>query len=247
MINNKLALVTGAGRGIGKNIALKLAEQGATVVGVSNESDQVEDINVFLREGGFKGQGFLMDVSNRTAIEKSMNEINSAFGCPNILVNNAGITRDNLLLRMNQDDWDMVINTNLHSVFWLSKMCIRDMIKARWGRIINVASMVAFSGNPGQTNYSAAKAAVVAFSKSLALEVASRGITVNNVAPGFIETDMTRKLTDAQREYMLNEVPMKVAGQPQDIANAVAFLASEEASYITGATLHVNGGLFMGG
>lgn len=247
MTNNKVALVTGAGRGIGKAIALKLAAQGVTVVGVSNELDQVEEITAFLAEGGFKGQGFLMDVSNSAEIEKSMSEINSAFGCPNILVNNAGITRDNLFLRMSQEDWDRVIDTNLHSVFWLCKICAREMIKARWGRIVNIVSMVAFAGNPGQTNYSASKAAVAAFSKSLALEIASRGVTVNNVAPGFIETDMTRKLTDAQREHILSAVPMKVAGQPKDIANAVAFLASEEASYITGTTLHVNGGMFMGG
>jgi 3-oxoacyl-[acyl-carrier protein] reductase len=242
--NDKVALVTGASRGIGQAIAMELGKRGAVIAGVDLTPEQAESVTNFCREQGIKGQGFAMDVSQLSSIEASMVEINKTFGAPAILVNNAGVTRDNLIMRMSQDEWDKVLFTNLNSVFWLSKICIRDMLKARWGRIISVASIVAFTGNAGQANYSSSKAAIVAFSKTLAKEVASRNITVNTVAPGFIETDMTRKLTDEQREYILRDVPLKRPGQPADVAKAVAFLASDDAAYITGTTIHVNGGMY---
>lgn len=246
IFNEKVALITGASRGIGQAIALELGKKGATIAGVDLNQEQADSITSFCQEQGIKGQGFAMDVSQIASIEASMADIIKALGAPAILVNNAGITRDNLVMRMGQDEWDKVIMTNLNSVYWLSKICIRDMLKARWGRIISVASLVAFTGNAGQTNYSASKAAVVAFSKSLALEVASRNITVNTVAPGFIESDMTRKLNDEQRERLLQSVPLRRPGQPADVAKAIAFLASDDAAYITGTTIHVNGGAFCG-
>lgn len=244
-LQNKVALVTGAGRGIGQVIALQLAKAGAIVVGVDYSEEYAKNTSSSLKEFGLKGQGFVMDVTKQESIENAMTQIIKEYGAPNILVNNAGITRDNLMMRMSQEEWDQVIATNLTSVFRLSRICIRDMVKARWGRVINIASVVAYIGNAGQANYSASKAGIVAFSKSLALEVASRNITVNCIAPGFIETDMTKKLTSEQREKLLSTVPAKRIGQPEDIANAVAFLTSEEASYITGTTIHVNGGMCM--
>ncbi|EKE01246.1 MAG: hypothetical protein ACD_21C00186G0002 [uncultured bacterium] len=244
-IKNKVALITGANRGIGKAIALQLAKAGAIVVGVDYSEEYANNISLFLNELGLKGKGFVMDVTKQESIENSMEQIIKEYGAPAILVNNAGITRDNLMLRMSQEEWDQVIATNLTSIFRLCRFCIRDMVKARWGRIINIASIVAYTGNPGQANYAAAKAGMVGFSKSLALEVASRNITVNCIAPGFIETDMTKKLTAEQREKLLATVPMKRIGQPEDIAQSVVFLASEEASYITGSTMHVNGGMYM--
>jgi len=244
-LQNKIVLVTGAGRGIGKTIAMHLAKAGAVVVGVDYSEEYANNISLFLNELGLKGKGFVMDVTKQESIENAMEQIGNSYGAPNILINNAGITRDNLILRMSQEEWEQVIATNLTSLFRLCRICIRDMVKARWGRIINIASVVAFSGNPGQANYAAAKGGMVAFSKSLAIEIASRNITVNCIAPGFIETDMTKKLADEQREKLLSKVPAKRLGQPEDIANTVAFLASEGASYITGTTIHVNGGMYM--
>lgn len=243
-IQNKVALVTGAGRGLGKVIATRLAEAGAIIIGVDYNEEAASNITSFINDLGIKGRGFVMDVTKQETIESAMEQITKEYGAPSILVNNAGITRDNLMMRMSQDEWDQVIATNLTSVFRMSRICIRDMVKARWGRIINIASVVAFCGNPGQANYCASKGGMVSFSKSLAVEVASRNITVNCVAPGFIESDMTRKLTDEQRSALLASVPAKRIGTPEDIAHAVNFLASEEASYITGATLHVNGGMY---
>jgi 3-oxoacyl-[acyl-carrier protein] reductase len=242
---NKIALVTGASRGIGKAIALELGKKGATVIGADLMPEQAAAITEFCQAEGIKGRGFAMDVSKIESIEAGMAEIVKTFGAPNILVNNAGIARDNLLMRMSQEEWDKVLTTNLSSVFWLSKICIRDMLKARWGRIINIASVVAFTGNPGQTNYTASKGAVVSFTKTLALEVASRGITINAIAPGYIDSDMTAKLNDEQRAAILDAVPLRRTGKPEDVAKAVAFLASEDASYITGTTLHVSGGMYM--
>jgi 3-oxoacyl-[acyl-carrier protein] reductase len=244
-LQNKIALVTGASRGIGKAIATHLAKAGAIIVGVDYNEEFAKNISLFLNEAGLKGKGFVMDVTSQESIEKAMEEIIKEYGAPNILVNNAGITRDNLMLRMSQEEWDQVIATNLTSVFRLSRICIRDMVKARWGRIINIASVAAYMGNAGQANYAATKAGMVAFSKSLALEVASRNITVNCIAPGIIETDMTRKLSAEQREKLISIVPMKRIGQPEDIASAVTFLASEESSYTTGTTMHINGGIYM--
>lgn len=242
---NKIALVTGASRGIGQAIALELGQNGAMVIGADLNDEQANAFDGFCSEQGIKGKGVVMDVSSTTSIENMVNQIIKQFGVPAILINNAGITRDNLLMRMSQEEWDKVITTNLNSVFWLCKACIRDMLKARYGRIVNVASLVAFAGNGGQTNYSASKAGVVAFSKSLALEVASRNITVNSVAPGFIESDMTRKLSDEQRKVLLDKIPLGKVGLPTDVAKAVAFLASDDANYITGTTIHINGGMYL--
>lgn len=244
-LQNKIVLVTGASRGIGKAILIKLARAGAIALGVDYNDECAGVISAFLKELGLKGEGFVMDVTNQASIEKCMEEISKKYGAPNVLVNNAGITRDNLILRMSQDDWDQVIATNLTSVFRLSRICIRDMIKARYGRIINIASVLAYMGNGGQANYTAAKAGIIALSKSMAAEVASRNVTVNSVAPGFIESDMTKKLSTEQREKILSLVPMKRIGDPEDVANAVEFLASDNAAYITGSTVHVNGGMFM--
>lgn len=244
LFKDKLVLITGAVRGIGKAMALEFAKEGATVIGVDYSEDYANQITSYLAEHGFKGQGFVMDVSKAESMDKTFAEISNKFGAVNILVNNAGITRDNLMLRMSNEEWEQVINTNLNSVFRLSRLCIRDMVKARWGRIISITSVVAFTGNPGQANYSASKAGMIAFSKSLGQEIASRGITVNCIAPGFIETDMTKKLNDAQREAIFSKVPMKRIGAPEDIAKAAIFLASDCAAYITGETIHVNGGMF---
>lgn len=244
-LENKIALVTGGGRGIGKAIAIELCKQGATVIGVDINQDAAQQVDAYIKEFGLKGQGLVMDVTDQNSIDKALDIIRSNYGPPAILVNNAGITRDNLILRMKAEEWNAVIETNLNSIFRVSQSCLRDMIKARWGRIISIASIVAFIGNAGQANYSAAKAGLVAFSKSLAQEVASRNITVNMVAPGFIDTKMTQALSDEQRNSLLNMIPMRKIGQPEDVANAIVFLASHRAAYITGATLHVNGGMFM--
>jgi len=244
-LQNKVALVTGASRGIGKTILVKLAKAGVIAIGVDYSKEYANTISLFLKELGLKGEGFVMDVTKQDSIESAMEQITKKYGAPNILVNNAGITRDNLMLRMSQEEWDQVIATNLTSIFRLSRFCIRDMVKARFGRIINIVSIVAYTGNAGQANYAAAKAGAVALSKSLALEVASRNITVNCIAPGFIETDMTKKLSVEQREKILSAIPMKRIGDAEDVANAAEFLASESASYITGNTVHVNGGMSM--
>ena len=244
-LQNKIVLVTGASRGIGKAILVKLAKAGAIALGVDYSKEYANTISSFLKVLGLNGEGFVMDVTKQESIENAYQQITKKHGSPNILINNAGIARDNLMLRMSQEEWDQVIATNLTSVFRLSRICIRDMVKARWGRIINIASVVAYMGNPGQANYAATKAGAVAFSKSLAQEVASRNITVNCIAPGFIESDMTKKLTNEQRERLLSVIPMRRIGDPDDVANAVEFLASENASYITGTTIHVNGGMCM--
>ncbi|MGD8526441.1 MAG: 3-oxoacyl-ACP reductase FabG [Thioalkalispiraceae bacterium] len=244
-LENEIAFVSGASRGIGKEIALVLGAKGATVIGTATSESGAENISNYLKENGIKGAGMVMDVTNQDSIDAAVAASTEQFGAPTILVNNAGITRDNLLMRMKNEEWDAIIDTNLSSVFRLTRTCLKAMMKARKGRIISIASVVGASGNAGQTNYSAAKAGLMGFSKSLAREVGSRGITVNVVAPGFIDTDMTRALPDAQREALLSQIPLNRLGEPVEIANAVAFLASSEASYITGTTLHVNGGMYM--
>jgi 3-oxoacyl-[acyl-carrier protein] reductase len=241
----KIALVTGASRGIGKAITIELAKHNATVIGIDYSAELAEQITTYLGEMKLKGRGFVMDVTKQEIIEETLSTITETYGAPNILVNNAGITRDNLMLRMSIDEWHQVISTNLDSVFRLCRLCIRDMVKAKWGRIVNISSVAAYVGNAGQTNYCAAKGGMVAFGKALALEIASRGITVNTVAPGFIESDMTKRLTPAQRDSILATIPMKKPGQPEDVAKVVTFLVSDAAAYITGETMHVNGGMFM--
>jgi len=245
-LENKIALITGATRGIGQAIALQLGKMGATVVGTATTAEGAEAINRYLKEAGFKGKGCVLNVCDPEAITALIEHIVQEQGAaPSILVNNAAITRDNIFLRMKADQWNEVINTNLNAVFHVTKACLKPMVKARWGRIINIASVVAFTGNFGQVNYTAAKAGVVAFTKSTALELAGYGITANCVAPGFIDTDMTRNLDEKHQELIQQKIPMGRVGKPQDIASAVAYLASDEASYMTGATLQVNGGLFM--
>ncbi|MFZ5592895.1 MAG: 3-oxoacyl-ACP reductase FabG [Pseudomonadota bacterium] len=244
-LNNEIALVTGASRGIGRAIALELGRQGAVVIGTATSGDAAEKITKYLTENDIKGVGMVLNVADQTSIDTALEKIEQDFGAPGILVNNAGITRDNLLIRMKDDEWNEILDTNLTSVYRLSKACLRAMMKARKGRIINIASVVGCAGNAGQTNYSAAKAGMIGFSKSLAREVAARNITVNVVAPGFIDTDMTRALPEEQKLTLLQQIPLTRLGRPEDIAAAVAFLASPVASYITGETLHVNGGMYM--
>ncbi|CDH07268.1 3-oxoacyl-(acyl-carrier-protein) reductase [Xenorhabdus bovienii str. oregonense] len=240
--DGKIALVTGASRGIGRSIAELLVERGARVIGTATSENGAEAISAYL---GDKGKGFVLNVTDSESVEKALSNIRAEFGEIDILVNNAGITRDNLLMRMKDGEWQDIIDTNLSSIFRLSKAVMRSMMKKRYGRIISIGSIVGTMGNAGQANYAAAKAGVIGFSKSLAREVASRGITVNVVAPGFIETDMTRALTDDQRVGILSEIPASRLGDAKEIASAVAFLASDEAAYITGETLHVNGGMYM--
>lgn len=242
-LKDQVALVTGATRGIGRAIAMRLAEQGATVIGTATSESGAATISDFLAP--FNGAGKVLNVTDGDAISAIVSDISKEYGAPTILVNNAGITRDNLMMRMSDDEWDDIMTTNLKSVFRVSKACMRGMMKARQGRIISIASVVGAIGNAGQTNYSAAKAALGGFSKSLAREVASRGITVNVVAPGFIDTDMTKGLPEEQKDTLKSQIPLGRLGEPEDIAAAVAFLASPEASYMTGQTLHVNGGMFM--
>jgi 3-oxoacyl-[acyl-carrier protein] reductase len=245
MLDGQTALVTGATRGIGKAIAIALARSGATVIGTATTNDGAASITSYLTEGGYRGEGIRLDVTEGAAIEPAVADIAERHGQVAILVNNAGITRDNLLLRMKDEEWDAIMDTNLKSAFRLSKAVLRGMMKARHGRIVNIGSVVGVSGNAGQANYAASKAALIGFTKSLAQEVGSRGITVNCVAPGFIDTDMTRALADAQREKLIERIPLGRLGAPEDIGHAVAFLASREAGYITGATLYVNGGMYM--
>lgn len=240
--DGKIALVTGGSRGIGQSIAELLAERGAKVVGTATSKEGAEAISSYL---GDKGRGYVLNVTDTESIDSTLSKIRAEFGEIGILVNNAGITNDNLLLRMKKEEWDRVIDTNLTSIFSLSKAIMRSMMKKRYGRIISVGSVIGTLGNIGQANYAAAKAGVIAFSKSLAREVATRGITVNVVSPGFIETDMTRALTDEQQVGILANVPVGRLGDAKEIASAVAFLASDEAAYITGETLHVNGGMCM--
>lgn len=245
MPDARIALVTGATRGIGKAIAEALARQGATVIGTATTDAGAAAIGASLKELGNAGEGMRLDVTDGVGVAAAIAAIGSKFGDVTILVNNAGITRDNLLLRMTDDEWDSIMDTNLKSAYRLSKAVLRGMIKARHGRIINIGSVAGVSGNPGQVNYAAAKAALIGFTKSLAQEVGSRNITVNCVAPGFIDTDMTQALADVQRAKLLERIPLGRLGTPADVAHAVAFLASPEAGYITGATLHVNGGMYM--
>lgn len=244
-MQGQVALVTGASRGIGAAIAKALGKQGATVIGTATTQNGADQITASLLQAGVKGAGMALDVNDAAQVEGVLKEISDKFGEITILVNNAGVTRDTLLMRMKEEDWDMVMSTNLKSVFRLSQAVLRPMMKARYGRIINISSVVGHSGNAGQTNYSAAKAGMTGFTKSLAQEVGSRGITVNCVAPGFIDTDMTRELPDEQRNRLLQQIPLGRLGQVDDIAAAVAFLASPGAGYISGETLHVNGGMYM--
>jgi 3-oxoacyl-[acyl-carrier protein] reductase len=233
---HKIVFITGASRGIGHAIAKAFHEKGATVIGTATSEAGAARV---------PGHGIVLDVCDAAAVEKALTDVQEKFGAPSILVNNASVTEDNLLLRMKPEQWDRVINTNLNAVYRTTKACLRGMMKARWGRIINITSVVGVTGNPGQANYCAAKAGMIGFTKALAAEMAGVGITANAVAPGFIQTDMTDKLDEKQREAILSQIPAKKMGEAQDIANAVLFLASDTATYITGQTLHVNGGLFM--
>jgi 3-oxoacyl-[acyl-carrier protein] reductase len=245
MLENEIALVTGASRGIGAAIARALAEQGATVVGTATTDAGAEAIGRRLAELGLRGRGMVLNVTDPASVERVVGSIADELGPVSILVNNAGITRDNLLMRMKDEEWSSILETNLTSVYRLSKACLRGMTKARKGRIISIASVVGASGNAGQTNYAAAKAGMIGFTKSLAREVGSRGITVNTVAPGFIDTDMTRALNDDQRGALLASIPLGRLGTPAEVGSVVAFLASPAAAYITGETIHVNGGMYM--
>ena len=243
-LDGKIALVTGASRGIGKAIATQLAQQGATVIGTATSENGAQAISDYLSE--FGGKGFALNVTDKESVDTTIKAINEAHGGIDILVNNAGITRDNLLMRMKDDEWQDIIDTNLTSIFTLSKAVLRGMMKKRFGRIVNIGSVVGSAGNAGQANYAAAKAGVIGFSKSMAREVASRGITINVVAPGFIDTDMTKALTDDQKEAIFKDIPANRLGEPDEIAATVAFLVSDGAAYITGETIHVNGGMNMG-
>jgi len=245
LLSEEIALVSGASRGIGKAIAQTLARAGATVVGTATSESGAAAIGEYLADSGAKGRGLVLDVREPESVAAALKTIEEQVGAVSVLVNNAGITRDNLLMRMKDEEWAAIIETNLSSVFRLSRACLRNMMKARHGRIINITSVVAAVGNAGQTNYAAAKAGIAGFSKSLAREVGSRGITVNCVAPGFIDTDMTRALADGQRTALLGQIPLNRLGRVEEVAHAVAFLASPEAGYITGETLHVNGGMYM--
>ena len=245
LLQNEIALVSGATRGIGRAIALELGRQGAGVVGTATSGEGAESITKVLKENGINGRGRVLDVADPAAVTALYDDVEKSVGSPTILVNNAGITRDGLLARMSEADWEAVLDTNLTSIYRMTKGCLRAMMKARRGRIVNITSVVAETGNPGQANYAAAKAGIIGFTRSLAREVASRNITVNAVAPGFIDTDMTRALPEAARAGLSAQVPLGRIGAVEDVAHAVAFLASAHAGYITGATLHVNGGMYM--
>lgn len=245
MSDKKVALVTGASRGIGKAIADRLGKDGYIVVGTATSEGGANAISERFKEAGFAGVGKVLNVTDAEQVVALIKEIASEFSAPTILVNNAGITKDNLFLRMKDEEWMDVVNTNLNSLFTVSKACIKGMTKARWGRIINISSVVGSMGNPGQANYSATKAGADGFSRALAAEVGSRAITVNSVAPGFIDTDMTKELSEEHRKVLLAKIPLGRLGDAEEVASAVSFLASEDASYITGSTLHVNGGMYM--
>ncbi len=244
-MNAQIAVVTGASRGIGKAIALRLAKEGHTVIGTATSGTGAAAISRYLDEARLVGAGRVLDVAEPGSIESFIKSVNDEYGPPAILVNNAGITRDNLLLRMKDEEWDDIIRTNLSSVFRLSRACLKGMMKARGGRIVNITSVIGATGNAGQTNYAAAKAGIVGFTKSLAKEVGLRHITVNSVAPGFIDTDMTQALPEEHRQALLGNIPLARLGSAEEVAAAVAFLCSDEAAYITGETLHVNGGMYM--
>ena len=244
-LQGEIALVTGASRGIGRSIAEMLGKAGATVIGTATSEKGAQAISDYLAAAGIQGKGIMLNVTDKAAIDATVKAVNDAFGAVTILVNNAGITRDNLLMRMKDEEWDDIISTNLTSIYRMSKACLRGMTKAKKGRIISISSVVGASGNPGQTNYAAAKAGLVGFSKSLAREIGSRNITVNVVAPGFIDTDMTRELSEEQRNNLLQNIPLARLGQANEIAGAVLFLASPLGAYVTGETIHVNGGMYM--
>ncbi|AHF68617.1 3-oxoacyl-ACP reductase FabG [Pseudomonas cichorii] len=244
-LQGKVALVTGASRGIGQAIALELGRNGAVVVGTATSESGAERISATFKENGIEGFGLALDVCNAESVDSVLSTIQERVGAPLILVNNAGITRDNLMMRMKDDEWHDVVNTNLNSLFRLSKGVLRGMTKARWGRIISIGSVVGAMGNAGQVNYASAKAGLEGFSRALAREVGSRAVTVNSVAPGFIDTDMTRELPEAQRQSLITQIPLGRLGQAEEIAHVVAFLASEGAGYVTGATIPVNGGMYM--
>ncbi len=246
MLNGQIALVTGASRGIGQAIALELATLGATVIGTATSPAGAAKISAFLSDAGSTGEGCVLEVRDASQVDALIRHIEKAYGAVTVLVNNAGVTCDNLAMRLKDDDWDTVIDTDLKAVFRLSRAVLRGMMKARHGRIINVTSVVGHAGNPGQVNYCAAKAGVTGMSRALARELGSRNITVNCVAPGLIDTDMTKALDDKQRDALLANVPLGRLGSPRDVAAAVAFLASAGAAYVTGTTIHVNGGMFMG-
>ncbi|MGD8589737.1 MAG: 3-oxoacyl-ACP reductase FabG [Chromatiales bacterium] len=245
-LDNEVALVTGASRGIGAAIADGLAEAGAVVIGTATSEAGADAISNRFQKAGYRGRGMVLNVTEQASVDGVIKAVTDEYGTPTILVNNAGITRDNLLMRMKEEEWQSIIDTNLTSIFRLSKAVLRGMMKARKGRIINISSVVGATGNPGQTNYAAAKAGIFGFTRSMAREVGSRGITVNAIAPGFIDTDMTRELSEDQRKGLIENIPLQRLGQPEDIANAVVFLASDVGAYITGETLHVNGGMYMG-
>lgn len=242
---DRVVLVTGASRGIGQAIALEMARLGATVIGTATTEEGAAKISLYIEQSGLNGCGMVLDVTRQDNIDQVLAAIKEQYKAPEILINNAAITHDNLMLRMKEDEWDDVLATNLTAVYHVCKSVLQDMVKARWGRIINISSVVGSIGNPGQANYAAAKAGLVGFSKSLAQEVVTRGITVNVVAPGLVDTGMARELSDDQREALLSRVPMGRLGKPEEIAYAVAFLASNRAAYVTGHTLHINGGLYM--
>lgn len=244
-LTDKIALITGASRGIGKAIALQLAQTGATVIGTATTEKGAAGITEYLKANNLKGEGIVMNVTDAPGVEAALAHIEEKYGVIQVLVNNAGITRDNLMLRMKDDEWQSIIDTNLTAVYRLCRLTLRSMMKTRWGRIINIGSVSAFIGNPGQANYAAAKAGLVGFSKSLAAEIASRNITVNVVAPGFIDTDMTRAISDAAQQQLNTQIPIGRVGRPEEIAAVVGFLALPAASYVTGETIHVNGGMYM--
>ena len=244
-LQGEVALVTGASRGIGRAIAETLGQAGAIVVGTATSEKGADSISAYMAAAGIQGKGMVLNVADKTSIDAVVKAVTDEFATISVLVNNAGITRDNLLMRMKDDEWDDIIATNLSSIYRMSKACMRGMTKAKKGRIISISSVVGATGNPGQTNYAAAKAGVVGFTKSLAREIGSRNITVNVVAPGFIDTDMTRELSEEQRAHLLQNIPLGRLGQSTDIANAVLFLASSMGGYVTGETIHVNGGMYM--
>ncbi len=245
LLAHEIALVTGASRGIGLAVALELGRQGAVVIGTATSSDGATKIGNILKEKGINGEGMVLDVTQQASVDSVLAELTARHGAPTILVNNAGITRDNLLMRMKDEEWQAIMDTNLTSIYRLSKACVRAMTKARKGRIISISSVVGATGNAGQCNYAAAKAGVVGFTRALARELGSRQITVNAVAPGFIDTDMTRALSEESKNTLLTQIPLGRLGRAEEIAQAVAFLASPQAAYITGSTLHVNGGMYM--
>jgi len=244
-LNDKVALVTGASRGIGAAIAEQLGKAGAIVIGTATSLSGAEKISARFTELGIRGVGKVLNVTDADSVATLLKDVGDEFGAPAILVNNAGITKDNLLMRMSDDEWFDVINTNLSAIYRLSKGVLRGMMKARWGRIINISSVVGAMGNPGQSNYAATKAGVAGFARSLAAEVGSRNITVNTVAPGFIDTDMTKVLPEEQKQQLLSRIPLGRLGAPEEIASVVVFLASDAGAYISGETIHVNGGMYM--